>query len=60
LIIKAEIFSSLWGAEVRQRVLIKEDPQVRAAMEALPDAAELLKDPKAYIARLAGQDKHPN
>ncbi len=57
LIIKAEIFSSLWGAEFRQRVFIQEDPQIRAALEALPDAAELMKDPNTYMARVAEQGK---
>ena len=55
--IKAEIFWSIWGAEARQRVFISEDPQVREAVKAIPDAAALMKDPKAYLTRLAGRDK---
>ena len=55
--IKAEIFWSIWGAEARQRVFISEDPQVREAVKAIPDAADLMKDPKAYITRLASRDK---
>ncbi len=55
--IKAEIFWSIWGAEARQRVFISEDPQVREAIKAIPDAADLMKDPKAYITRLASRDK---
>jgi carboxyl-terminal processing protease len=57
LLIKGEIFSLLWGAEARQKVLIEKDPQIRGAQEALPDAAELLKDPKAYVSRIASRDK---
>jgi carboxyl-terminal processing protease len=57
LLIKAEIFSSIWGAEARQHVLLKNDPQVRAALDALPDAADLLEDPKAYVSRMAARDK---
>jgi carboxyl-terminal processing protease len=61
LLIKAEIFTSLWGAEVRQRVVIGEDPQVRAALRALPDAVELLNDPRAYMTRVASRNRenHP-
>ncbi len=55
--IKAEIFWSLWGVEARQRVFISEDPQVKAAVQALPDAADLMTDPRAYITRLASRDK---
>jgi carboxyl-terminal processing protease len=57
LLIRAEIFSSLWGAEARQHVLLEKDPQVRAGLEALPDAVDLLKDPRAYVSRIAARDK---
>ena len=57
LAIEGEIFSSIWGMETAQRVYVKKDPQVRGAIEALPDAAELLRDPKGYVARLAAQDE---
>ena len=61
LLIKAEIYTSIWGAEVRQRVVIGEDPQVRAALHALPDAAELLNDPRAYMTRVAtARDRENN
>ncbi|MFQ5791977.1 MAG: S41 family peptidase [Acidobacteriota bacterium] len=50
--IKADIFSSIWGAEAAQRVLVAKDPQVQAAVEALADAAQLLTDPSAYVARM--------
>lgn len=53
LLIKAEIFSSIWGAEASQRVLVQQDPQVQAAVQALPDAAELLQNPEAYVARMS-------
>jgi hypothetical protein len=52
LLIKAEIFSSIWGEEARQRVYTSEDPQVRAGLEAMPDTVELLADPKAYVDRM--------
>jgi len=57
LLIKAEIYTSIWGAEVRQRVVIGEDPQVQAALRALPDAVELLNDPQAYMTRMAARDR---
>ncbi len=57
LVIEGEIFSSIWGMETAQRLYIKKDPQVRRAIEALPDAAELLRDPKGYVARVAAQDE---
>jgi carboxyl-terminal processing protease len=55
--IKAWIFSAIWGAEARQKVLLNEDPQAQAAIEALPDAADLLEDPRAYVARILERDK---
>jgi len=57
LVIEGEIFSSIWGMAAAQRLSIKKDPQVRRAIEALPDAAELLRDPKGYVARVAAQDE---
>ncbi len=57
LAIEGEIFSSIWGMETAQRRYVKKDPQVRRAIEALPDAAELLRDPKGYVARVAAQDE---
>ncbi|MEE9179555.1 MAG: S41 family peptidase [Vicinamibacteria bacterium] len=57
LAIEGEIFSSIWGMETAQRLYVKKDPQVRRAIEALPDAAELLRDPKGYVARVAAQDE---
>ena len=57
LVIEGEIFSSIWGMETAQRLYVKKDPQVRRAIEALPDAAELLQDPKGYVARVAAQDE---
>ena len=57
LAIEGEIFSSIWGMETAQRLYVKKDPQVRRAIEALPDATELLRDPKGYVARVAAQDE---
>jgi carboxyl-terminal processing protease len=56
LVIEGEIFSSIWGMEAAQRLFIQKDPQVRRAIEALTDAAELLKDPKGYVARIAAAE----
>jgi carboxyl-terminal processing protease len=56
LVIEGEIFSSVWGMEAAQRLFIQKDPQVRRAIEALQDAAELLKDPKGYVARIAAAE----
>ena len=50
--IEVEIFSALWGAEAAQRIALQHDPQVGAAVEALPRAAELLRDPVAYAKRV--------
>jgi carboxyl-terminal processing protease len=55
LVIEGEIFSSVWGMDA-QRLFIQKDPQVRRAIEALQDAAELLKDPKGYVARIAAAE----
>ena len=56
LAIEGEVFSSIWGMEVAQRLYVRKDPQVRRAIQALPDAAELLRDPKGYVARATVQD----
>jgi len=57
LVLEGEIFNSVWGMEAAQRVYITKDPQVRRAIEALPEAAELLKDPKGFVARMAGGER---
>lgn len=46
--IEVEIYSALWGAEAAQAIAAKQDPQVQAGIDALPQAAELLADPVAY------------
>jgi carboxyl-terminal processing protease len=51
--IEVEIYSALWGAEAAQAVAAKQDPQVQAGIDALPQAAELLADPVAYAKRHA-------
>jgi len=53
LTLEGEIISTVWGMEAAQRLYISKDPQVRRAVEALPDAAELLNDPQGYVARMA-------
>ena len=54
--IEVEIFSSLWGAEAAQKIAATHDPQVLAGIEALPDAARLLADPKAFASGEALDD----
>lgn len=51
--IEVEIFSALWGALAAQAVAVQYDPQVRAGLDALPEATELLNDPVAYAERIA-------
>ncbi len=63
--IEGEIFNALWGAEAAQKISVTYDPQVRAALQALPDASDLLADPAAYARRVvagaegAGAPKPP-
>jgi len=47
--IEVEIYSALWGAVAAQTIAVRYDPQVQAGLDALPQSAELLKDPKAYV-----------
>ena len=51
--IEVEIFSALWGAVAAQTVAVQHDPQVKAGLDALEQAAELLSDPVAYAKRAA-------
>ena len=51
--IEVEIYNALWGAEAAQKIAVTYDPQIRAALDALPDASQLLTDPAAYAKRLA-------
>jgi len=51
--IEVEIFNALWGAEAAQKIAVTYDPQIQAALEALPDSAQLLTDPAAYAKRVA-------
>jgi carboxyl-terminal processing protease len=50
--IEVEIFNALWGAEAAQRIAVTYDPQIQAALAALPDATQLLADPAAYAKRI--------
>lgn len=50
--IEVEIFNALWGSEAAQRIAVTRDPQIQAALAALPDAAQLLVDPAAYAKRV--------
>ena len=54
--IEVEIFSALWGAVAAQTVAVQYDPQVKAGLDALPQAAELLRDPVAYAKRTETAD----
>jgi carboxyl-terminal processing protease len=56
LVLEGEIISSIWGMEAAQHIYISHDPQVRRAIEALADAAELLNDPKGYVARMSADE----
>ena len=51
--IEVEVFSSLWGAQAAQRIAVGYDPQVKAALDAMPQAQALLSDPVGYAKRLA-------
>jgi carboxyl-terminal processing protease len=59
LLIQGEIFSSIWGAEEAQRVYLQSDPQVAAALRVMAEAAELRKDPRAYVSRRAAAKGQP-
>jgi carboxyl-terminal processing protease len=50
--IEVEIFNALWGSEAAQKIAVTRDPQIQAALAALPDAAQLLVDPAAYAKRV--------
>ena len=48
--IEGEVFSLLWGPGASRRATIDRDPQVNAALAAMPRAALLIRDPEAYLA----------
>ncbi len=52
--IEGEIFSLLWGPGASRRATLDRDPQVAAALQAMPEAALLLRDPEAYLAGTNG------
>jgi carboxyl-terminal processing protease len=53
--IEVEIFNALWGAEAAQKIAVTHDPQIQAALKALPDATQLLADPAAYAKRIVAE-----
>jgi carboxyl-terminal processing protease len=53
--IEVEIFNALWGAEAAQKIAVTHDPQIQAALTALPDATQLLADPAAYAKRIVAE-----
>lgn len=57
--IEIEIFSALWGAVAAQKIAARDDPQIQAGLDALPMAAELLRDPVAYAERTSGSGSEP-
>ena len=52
--IESEIFSLLWGPAASRAATMDRDPQIAAALRAMPQAALLLHDPEAYLAALTG------
>ena len=52
--IEGEVFSLLWGPAASRRATMDRDPQVVAALQAMPEAALLLHDPEAYLAGTTG------
>jgi len=52
--IEVEIFNAIWGAEAAQTVAVEYDPQVIAAIEAMPRSRSLLEDPVAFLASPEG------
>ena len=52
--IEGEVFSLLWGPAASRRATLDRDPQVAAALQAMPQAALLLHDPEAYLAGTTG------
>lgn len=49
-----EVFSLLWGPGASRRATLDRDPQIAAALAAMPQAALLLRDPQAYLAAATG------
>ena len=52
--IEGEIFSLLWGPAASREATLDRDSQITAALQAMPRAALLLRDPEAYLAGTAG------
>ena len=47
--IEEEVLSLLWGPGASRRATMDRDPQIAAALAAMPDAALLLEDPQTYL-----------
>lgn len=54
--IDSEVFSLLWGPGPARRATLDRDPQVAAALDAMPRAALLLRDPEAFLAQTSGNE----
>ncbi len=54
--IDAEVFSLLWGPGPARGATLDRDPQIRAALGAMPRAALLLNDPEAFLAGASGSE----
>ena len=52
--IEGEVFSLLWGPGASRETTMDRDPQITAALAAMPQAALLLRDPQAYLAGATG------
>lgn len=50
--IKEEVFNSLWGSEEGYKISLANDPQVKKALDNLPQAEALLKTRKLKMAKL--------
>ena len=52
--IEGEVFSLLWGPGASRAATMDRDPQIRAALAAMPQAELLLRDPDAFLAGTDG------
>lgn len=54
--LRAEVANHLWGDDERARIMIQDDPAVHAAIDLLPQAAELLAESRRIEAAQASTD----